>query len=381
MGASRAPRSWAVTAALVLVVGACSDGTAVTTTHTGDSTTSTAPSTTSTTEAGTSAPPTSTTSTTTIPLVTTFDDRTECDPAAEDLDVLRMQAFVAAYNDRDMDRLLEILKAPEIWDVTAIPHVGDVLSETKEWAEAGWAVGDQLRLVSVHTYRGAGATGQLERRNVLLEAHGLDWVPFGFKVQARRCEITWAVLYGPDVAGVERCDFYQAFGTEYQEAGSFPDHCLLPWEARVYERPCWSHVGRGYGSQDLAVVHVGPIAFLLMEFQQTAAQSPPGTYEFVLVVSPEASGPVSVSIDDGQWDVARLLYNPERFNVTEVTDGQTTVVFGKCYSSTPQYNGGLIVGEPTCVVVRVVDEGRQDDMDWSAAIPFGVPAEDCSVDD
>lgn len=221
------PRVRSLVTVVLLVAGACSDGTAVTTTHTLEPTTSTTPTSTSTTEAGTSAPPTtSTTSTTTIPLVTTFDERTECDPAAEDLDVLRMQAFVAAYNDRDLDRLLDLVTAESIWDATGIPHVGDIISETMDWAEAGWAVSDELRLLAVRSYSRAGADGMLERRNDLLDERGLGWVAFPFKAHGRQCRIPHMVLYGAGGHGDISCDFYRAFEVEYQAAGHFPDECL-----------------------------------------------------------------------------------------------------------------------------------------------------------
>jgi hypothetical protein len=139
-----------------------------------------------------------------------------------------MQSLVAAYNARDAEALLEVMGAEEIYDATAVPHLGTASTyDPLEWAQAGWDVNDQLRLVMVRTYSGAGADGWLERGNDLLEQAGIGWLSYTFKVQASGCAITRFVGYGP-LAG--ECEWYAAFSDQLRTA-----------EIQVPE-PCGSHV-------------------------------------------------------------------------------------------------------------------------------------------
>lgn len=148
-------------------------------------------------------------STTAPPSVTVFDERSSCDPSAEDLDVLRMQTLVAAYNGRDREALVGVMQPSDLFDATALPHVGALYSDSPLlWAEAGWAVNDQIELVEVRTYSGAGADGLLRRRNDLLEEVGIGWLVYSFKVQGRGCVIVNFVAHGP-VAN--ECMWYLAF--------------------------------------------------------------------------------------------------------------------------------------------------------------------------
>ena len=143
------------------------------------------------------------------PIVTVFDDRTVCDPSADDLDVLRMQALVSAYNSKDMAALLEVMDPEEIYDAAAIPHLGTAYPENvAAWAEGGWAVNDQLRLVGVQGYAGLGADGYIERSNDLLAQAGIGRLSYMFKVQASGCLITRFVGYRP---GADECMWYIAF--------------------------------------------------------------------------------------------------------------------------------------------------------------------------
>lgn len=171
-----------------------------------------------TTEEGYLLPPGEGLTTTSAPLVTVFDERSICDNAATDLDVLRMQAFVAAYNLRDSAALLQVLQPSDLFDVTAIPHVGSALSKDPlAWAQAGWDVDDQIQLVEVRTYSGAGADGLLRRRNQLLEDAGIGWLTYSFKVQGRGCVIINFVASGPRLEE-GGCDFYAAFAEQLRAA-------------------------------------------------------------------------------------------------------------------------------------------------------------------
>jgi hypothetical protein len=137
-----------------------------------------------------------------------------------------MQTLVASYNARDPDRLLEVMPSIEIYDATAVPHLGAAsVDDSLEWARAGWKVNDQLRLAMVRSFSGTGADGHLERHNDLLQAAGIGWLPYTFKVQATGCAITRFVGYRPlDDA----CDFYTAFGDELIAAAvPIPPACDL----------------------------------------------------------------------------------------------------------------------------------------------------------
>lgn len=162
--------------------------------------------------------------TTTPPSITVFDERTACDPSADDLDVLRMQALVAAYNARDTEALLEVMRAEEIQDATAVRHLGVAsIDDPLAWAQAGWDVNDQLRLVMVRTYSGAGADGRMERQNDLLEQVGIGWLSYTFRVQATGCAITRFVGH-PPFAG--ECAWYSAFSSQLHAAEIVvPERC------------------------------------------------------------------------------------------------------------------------------------------------------------
>lgn len=149
------------------------------------------------------------------PEVTVFDDRSSCDTTAPDLDVLRMQTMVAAYNTRDAETLLAVLQT-NVHDFSAIPHLGSASTDDPLiWAEAGWAVSDRLQLVMVRTYSGSGADGLLQRSNDLLNQAGIGSLTYGFKVQARGCVITRFVGSAPST---DACDWYLAFSEQIRAA-------------------------------------------------------------------------------------------------------------------------------------------------------------------
>lgn len=65
----------------------------------------------------------------------------DCDPDSEQAALQVVQAFITAYNERQLDRLQELAdpNLDEIWDPSAIPLTGRVShTDLVEWAEAGW---------------------------------------------------------------------------------------------------------------------------------------------------------------------------------------------------------------------------------------------------
>lgn len=152
-------------------------------------------------------------------------------------------------------------------------------------------------------------------------------------------------------------------------------------EARTYHRGCGTSEGFGYPTApDIPPFHVGPIAFLGLSREYTSELHPPVSYKAAVVVDPKAVGTVSLRVAEEDWGVAALVYDPLRLDITEVTDGDTEVTFDNCEGAIPGYVGGFRIAEPACVVVRVGDERRDDDVEWTAAIPFGVPVEGCVVE-
>lgn len=163
-------------------------------------------------------------------------------------------------------------------------------------------------------------------------------------------------------------------------------------EAQVrdhYERPCESLIGRGYGApgSDIPILHVGPVALLAFDPEWLEANryymepTSDGRYEgvkFVLVIDHTAVGPVTVSLSDTDRDHVRLAYDPERFRSLTWEQTDHTVKFRVCSEVDAQYNGGFVVNAPTCARIVVIDEGV-DGSEWSAAIPFGVPADACET--
>lgn len=79
---------------------------------------------------------------------TEFEVSTACDPTAHDSNLQVIQAFVTAYNDRDLARLRELVsESVTIADMSGIPHLGeDDWTGVTRWAETGWNVNDRFEL-------------------------------------------------------------------------------------------------------------------------------------------------------------------------------------------------------------------------------------------
>lgn len=83
-----------------------------------------------------------------------------------------------------------------------------------------------------------------------------------------------------------------------------------------------------------------------------------GAVKMLAVV--KGSSDVTVSVPDGDRDSVRLLYNPDaranRYGFL-LSAGHTRVTFKGCRDIEPQYNGGFIAAEPTCLSLDVQSEG------------------------
>jgi hypothetical protein len=160
-----------------------------------------------------------------------------------------------------------------------------------------------------------------------------------------------------------------------------------------YERLCTSRISSGYGPPDVTIpiLHVGPVAFLDLDFEQTASERdftfyPENGYvglKYVTVVDRNAVGPVTLTIDEASRESAGLIYDPTRWGRRTLGGSDHTVVFQVCRTLDAQFNGGFIVAEPMCLRITVTDgvtsaEGDVAAQSWSAAIPFGVAPETCT---
>jgi hypothetical protein len=160
----------------------------------------------------------------------------------------------------------------------------------------------------------------------------------------------------------------------------------------LYERSCTSRISSGYGpAPTIPILHVGPIAFLDLDFEQTAGENdftfyPEGGYighKYVTVVDRDAVGPVTLTIDEASRETAGLVYDPARWDRHTLGGSDHTVVFEVCRTLDAQFNGGFIVAEPMCLRITVTDGVASTEADepaesWSASIPFGVSPDTCT---
>lgn len=154
---------------------------------------------------------------------TSFTATTECDPTAEDADLQVVQAFLMAYNERNLDRLTDLTQGDpmNLTDMTGIPHLGaDTWSGVRTWAEKGWEVNDQFELTLLVGYDPlSGSEFELMRTNDVLTSRGIDSVQHSGKVHSSRCTISQMVLYlpSPETPDSNECLFYSVFEDELDE--------------------------------------------------------------------------------------------------------------------------------------------------------------------
>jgi hypothetical protein len=150
--------------------------------------------------------------------VTTFADTTDCDAEADDADLQVVQAFITSYNQRDPERLVELLpETDEIWDIGGVPHLGTHLwSDVLAWAEKGWAVDDRLELVRVIRYGPLFGTDITVRRsNEVLAAAGIPELTLLIKVPSDGCIIE-RLVGGVSSDEIGGCLFYETYIEELQ---------------------------------------------------------------------------------------------------------------------------------------------------------------------
>lgn len=149
------------------------------------------------------------------PEFTDFTSSTACDADAEDANRQVVQAFVTAYNNRDEDRLAELVSdTVDIDDLSGIPHLGqDNWTEVSEWANQGWAVDDQFELTRLVMY-GGGSVFEVDRINEVLRTNGIDKLRHQGKAHSSNCVISRMVFYSPSGHGASECRFWHVFADE-----------------------------------------------------------------------------------------------------------------------------------------------------------------------
>lgn len=142
-----------------------------------------------------------------------------------------MEAFLSAYNARDLDRLQGLAPVREIWDPAGIPHAGQAAwVDLASWAAAGWEVDDQLSLIEFLSYGpDEGSDIVVRRTNQVLARAGVESFDFAFKVPSEGCLIGRLVgSIGSFGELTGRCEFFDAFGEEVRviiPAVSVPVEC------------------------------------------------------------------------------------------------------------------------------------------------------------
>lgn len=151
---------------------------------------------------------------------TEFDSSAACEPTAEDSNLQVIQAFVTAYNDRDLDRLRELVsESVTIADMSGIPHLGeDDWTGVTLWAEEGWNVDDQFQLTRLVMYD-SGSVFEVDRSNDVLRSNGIEQLHHSWKTHSSNCTISHMVLYlpFPETPDSNECLFYSVFEGELKE--------------------------------------------------------------------------------------------------------------------------------------------------------------------
>jgi len=134
--------------------------------------------------------------------VTTFSTTTSCDPGAGDADLQVVQAFVTAYNQRDLKAMSSLVESNPFFlvDISGIPHLGtdDWQDDLVGWAERGWEVNDQLELRKLVRFGPlSGSTFDVLRTNSVLASHGIEALLHSGKAHSSGCTISQLVLYAP----------------------------------------------------------------------------------------------------------------------------------------------------------------------------------------
>jgi hypothetical protein len=154
------------------------------------------------------------------PIYYTFESTLECDPDSDQAALQEVQAFFTAYNERNLDRLQQLVSPDldEIWDPSALPHTGQVLStDVTSWAQAGWEIDDSFELRRLVDYgQQSGSDIILIRRNQGTGTLGIDGLVVGFKAPASGCTIGRLVGH-IDQGAITNCPFFDLYEDQLRQ--------------------------------------------------------------------------------------------------------------------------------------------------------------------
>jgi hypothetical protein len=122
--------------------------------------------------------------------------------------------FLAAYNERDFDTLETLVEAEPIEDFVAAAYAGSAtFSDVREWAEAGWNVGDRMSLAGYTAFYPTkrGFQMLMTRRSAALRQHGIEAVSTTLDAVSRGCSIESLEVSDIVQAKGTPCAFYEAF--------------------------------------------------------------------------------------------------------------------------------------------------------------------------
>lgn len=129
-----------------------------------------------------------------------------------------------------------------------------------------------------------------------------------------------------------------------------------------YVRPCDERISGQFTPGHESHIDVGPLTFaLVLNYMPTFDDFTPGgtSVKARVVVQPEAV--VTLVVPEREREDVALNYNwNDRYrNGDPLEDAQRSVRFAACGSDSPrQYNGGVVVTGPRCVVLEVWVQGE-----------------------
>jgi N-acetylneuraminic acid mutarotase len=136
--------------------------------------------------------------------------------------------FIAAWGDRDLDALSDLVEVDGIHDLGALPSAGQADFESlADWAEAAWSAGDQLELTAYGAFVGSrdGFTMYVLRRNDALREAGITEVAMFLHGRSTGCTIDELGSIGPVQARGDPCAFYDAFRAHPSVDAEEPPPC------------------------------------------------------------------------------------------------------------------------------------------------------------
>jgi hypothetical protein len=136
--------------------------------------------------------------------------------------------FIAAYNERDLEALENLVVAPRIDDVVAAAYAGESsFAGVREWATVNWGADDRIDSSGYGAFYPTKRGFQMlvTRHSDTLRANGIERVSATFDAISAGCSIASLSDSGPVQAKGLPCAFYEAFGDIPDVGADEPDAC------------------------------------------------------------------------------------------------------------------------------------------------------------